>query len=310
MNRVLLIGSEGYIGRILSPQLACKYELDCCDIGWYDDPREHKAHPLYRKDYKELKGSLTIQKYDAVILLGAHSSVPMCRDLRSSFNNNVSNFVDLLEKLAPEQPLIYASSGSVYGNGGGQFRETDPLNPPMNWYDQQKQTIDEIALMSGKKVYGLRFGTVNGASPCMRTELMLNSMYLSAKNTKSVRFNNKDKSRAILGNKDLVAGIKAILEYVGAKGPKNTGVYNLASFNSSIGYMANKVCEFMDVIPQEVPDGPTYSFQLNTQKFQEVFDWVPSQNIEDILLDLKKNCGKITEAQREPLSRNRMIKYE
>ncbi len=310
VSRVLLIGSEGFIGRTLSPQLACKYDLDCCDLGWFNDPREHKIHPLYRRDYNELKG-LALERYDAIILLAGHSSVGMCQnDLQSSYRNNVNNFVTLLNRLGASQPLIYASSGSVYGNGGGQFRETDSFSSPMNWYDLQKQQIDQIALLSGKKTYGLRFGTVCGASPAMRTELMLNSMYLSAKNTHTVRFNNKDKTRAILGNKDLVAGIKAILQYIGEKGPKNTGVYNLASFNSSIGHMAGATAEFMDCYTQEVPDSPTYSFALNVQKFQQVFDWAPTQNIQSILENLKQNCAKISEVQREALTRNRMTKYE
>jgi nucleoside-diphosphate-sugar epimerase len=312
MERILLIGSQGYVGSALEPQLYAKYGVgvDACDIGWFVDSRSLSHFPLYRKDYKEIKG-FSIEKYDAVILLAGHSSVPMCKDdLRSALNNNVRNFWDLLGKLRDDQPLIYASSGSVYGSGSGQFREGDALAPAFNWYDLSKQEIDRIALLSGKKTYGLRFGTVCGASPNPRTELMLNSMFLSAKNTHTVRVNNLKKVRAILGMKDLVAGVMAILKRVEEAGAKNSGIYNLASFNAEIGYMADKVCSFMDAIKQVVPDNPTYDFALNTQKFQEVFDWAPKDTIESILLDLKKNYGKINEAQRETLSRNRMIKYD
>lgn len=311
MERLLLIGSTGYIGSALEPQLYAKYGsgLDSCDIGWFH-PKDMNHYPLYRKDYREIKG-ISIEKYDAVILLAGHSSVGMCKnDMLSSCNNNIRNFVELLNKLRDDQPLIYASSGSVYGNGSGQFRETDALAPALNWYDLTKQEIDRIALLSGKKIYGLRFGTVCGVSPNPRTELMLNSMYLSAKNTHYVRVNNQGKVRAILAMKDLIAGVKAILSRIEEKGPVNTGIYNLASFNATIGHMADETCRFMGAIRHDVLDNPTYDFALNVQKFQEVFDWAPKETIQTILEDLKKNYGKINEAQREVLSRNRMIKYD
>lgn len=310
--RLLLIGSEGYLGRALSPTLL-NYDIDMCDLKWFTDirNRELRALPLF-KDYKDIK-QLSLEKYDAVILLAGHSSVAMCKDDPvSALNNNVRNFWTLVNRLGANQPLIYASSASVYGHGESfkQFFEHDPLPPATNWYDFSKQEIDRVALLSGKKTYGLRFGTVCGASPNLRTELMLNSMYLSAKNTGVVRFNNSDTNRAILGMKDLTRGIGAILQHIEDKGPKNTGVYNLASFNATIGYMAKMTAGIMEANIQKVPDSPTYSFMLNTEKFQQVFDWEPRQDIKSILDDLAQNHDKMLEDHRGQFTRNRMIKYE
>lgn len=311
-KRILLIGSEGYTARVLGPSLYDNYELDLCDLKWHRDPRDVEQRPVMYRDFNDIKVH-SIEKYDFIILLAAHSSVAMCKDdMRSSMNNNVRNFWSLVDKLGANQPLIYASSGSVYGHGEShkQFFEHDPLPAASNWYDHAKQEIDRIALLSGKKCYGLRFGTVNGASPNLRTELMLNSMYLSAKNTGVVRFNNEKSNRAILGTKDLVNGVGAILTYIEEKGPRNPGAYNLASFNATIGYMARETARLMEVNVQEVADTPTYSFMLNTQKFQETFDWAPSQNIKDILDDLAQNHDKMGEDHRGLYTRNRMIKYE
>lgn len=310
MNRILLIGSEGYIGRALEPELN-NWEVDLADIGWHKDSRntEVRGAPLYR-DFNDIKG-YSIQKYDYIVLLAGHSSVPMCKeDMKSALNNNVRNFWNLLDKLGANQPLIYVSSGSVYGSGEGQFFEHSPLPPATNWYDHTKQEIDRIALLSGKKIYGLRFGTVNGASPNLRTELMLNSMYLSAKNTGVVRYNNENSKRAILGMRDLISGIKSILYYIDEKGTKNYGIYNLASFNSTIGHMAKETAEIMQANLHKVPDTPTYNFALNCQKFQQVFDWTPRQKIKDILNDLALHHGKMEEDHRRIYTRDRMIKYE
>ena len=310
-KRILLIGSEGYIARALEPTLR-SYAIDLCDIGWHKDSRNSEQRfPLY-KDFNDIKG-YSIEKYDYIILLGAHSSVKMCKnDLRSSMNNNVRNFWNLLDKLGANQPLIYASSGSVYGNGEPykQFFEHDPLPPATNWYDHGKQEIDRIALLSGKKTYGLRFGTVNGASPNFRTELMLNSMFLSAKNSGVVKYRNENVNRAILGTKDLCRGIGAILSYIEEKGPKNPGVYNLASFNATVGYMAKETGRLLNANLQKEEDSPTYSFMLNTEKFQQTFNWAPEQDIKSILDDLEENHGKMKEDHRGLYTRNRMIKYE
>lgn len=313
VNRILLIGSEGFIGRCVGASLLEKYEVDLCDLKWFTDIRdtEIRHKPMYR-DYKDLK-PVSLERYDAVILLAGHSSVSMCKnDMASCLNNNVRNFWTLVNNLGASQPLIYASSGSVYGHGEShkQFFEHDPLPPAMNWYDFSKQEIDRIAALSGKKCYGLRFGTVCGASPNIRTELMLNSMYLSANNAKVVKYNNENTNRAILGMKDLVRGIGAILSYIEEKGPKNPGAYNLASFNSTIGYMAKTVANLMEVNIEKIPDTPSYSFMLNVEKFQQVFDWRPEQDIKDILDDLALNHGKMLEDHRKLFTRDRMIKYE
>lgn len=264
------------------------------------------------KDFNDIKVH-SIEKYDFIILLAGHSSVAMCKeDMKSSLNNNVRNFWNLVNKLGANQPLIYASSASVYGNGEPykQFFEHDPLPPATNWYDFSKQEIDRIAALAGKKCYGLRFGTVCGASPNIRTELMLNSMYLSAQNTGVVRYNNEDTNRAILGIQDLCNGVSAILQYIEEKGPRNPGAYNLASFNATIGYMAKETARIMGANVQKVADSPTYSFMLNTEKFQQVFDWAPKQDIKDILDDLAQNHDKMKEDYRGLYTRNRMIKYE
>jgi nucleoside-diphosphate-sugar epimerase len=302
--RVLLIGSEGYIGSSLAFELR-DYDLDCCDIGWFGA----NASVLYKKDYRDIKG-LTIEKYDAVILLAGHNSVKMCRDMKSAYLNNVVNFMSLIDRLG-DVPLIYASSGSVYGNGEQfkQFFEHDPLPAPMNWYDHTKQEIDRIARLSGKNTYGLRFGTVNGASPNMRTELMLNSMVLSAQNTNLIKASNYKVNRAILALPDLNRAIKAILKHIEKKGAKNTGVYNLCSFNANIEYLVERTAHLTKSYIEKQEDSPTYSFMLNCQKFQETFDWAPKETVESIILDLQKNCGKINEAERKRLTRDRVIEY-
>lgn len=278
MANILLLGDEGFIGARLKPFLrAHGHTVDGWDISWYCDKT------LRQFDYKNLPPSF-LSSYDIVILLAGHSSVPMCEyDSRGSFNNNVVNFHGLLEKLRPDQPLIYASSGSVLNGVQRRQDEEATLLAPTCHYDMQKQTIERIAALSSKKTYGLRFGTLSGYSRNPRLELMINSMYCDALDRGQVRASNLTKSRAVLGLSDLC---RAILRMVEHKGPP--GIYNLASFTADIGDIAGKVVSLtgaeLITLP---PDDKCYDFKMITTKFEETFDFKFQDTVESIVEDLK-----------------------
>ena len=108
MSKILLIGGNGYIGSKLQEVL----EVDVVDTNWFNDKGNGE-------DFKDFT-SRHYSDYNTIILLAGHSSVKMSEgNLNSCFNNNVRNFIDLIEKL-DKQKLIYASSSSVYGSVGGK----------------------------------------------------------------------------------------------------------------------------------------------------------------------------------------------
>jgi nucleoside-diphosphate-sugar epimerase len=138
--------------------------------------------------------------------------------------------------------------------------------------------------MSGvKNYYGLCFGTVNGWSWNPRLELMLNSMYVAATTKGKINLSNPKKFRAILGIQDLCRGIEAILT---TQAP--AGIYNMASFNSTIDELAKEVSDFTGAKINLLPDSPTYSFQINSQKFESAFGFKFQDEAGDILQDLRK----------------------
>ena len=93
-----------------------------------------------------------------------------------------------------------------------------------------KISFDNYLISNERNGIGLRFGTVNGVSQNMKKELMINSMIKSFKDSGEINIMNKDFFRPILWINDLLQAIDAILE-----SSTQTGIYNLASFNSSIG---------------------------------------------------------------------------
>ena len=294
MSKILLIGGNGYIGSRLQQSL----DVDVVDTNWFNDEGSGE-------DFKDLT-SKHYDDYDTVILLAGHSSVKMSEgNLNSCFNNNVRNFIDLIEKL-DGQRLIYASSSSVYGSVGGKtVNEKYYGFEPYNQYDISKHTADLYAQKSDVEYYSLRFGTVNGCSPVLRTDVMINAMVNSALRDGHIKLYIKDTMRPILGINDLCRAIMFIVE----SDEDKRGLYNLASFNKTAEQIAYEVADVMGVEVKEYKTDPTqvknvksqtkaYNFSISTLKFRKEFKFKFQDTVESLTTDLKENWDSMTKTDR------------
>lgn len=281
-KNVLVIGGAGYIGSRLRLELAKTHTVDSVDCCWFDyDPTSR------RTDYAKLTTG-DLDKYDVVVLLAGHSSVATCvGSITDPWLNNVTNFTELLKKLTG-QTLIYASSASVYGNSlVGELHKESSRKPfvPVNNYDITKYALDleaTKAIDNGLDVVGLRFGTVNGWAPYIRTDVMINSMYDSANSTGTVNITNKHINRALLGIDDLCRAIGTIIEK-----PK-PGIYNLASFNTTVEDIAKQVCASIGA--KLVDRGNTqnvYDFGLDCGLFERKYNFTFKDTPETIVQGLQ-----------------------
>lgn len=269
--RILIIGGNGYIGNTLAPYLRT-LDFDVTTYGSRDE------------DYN-LLGKKYLDSFDRIILLAGNSSVLSCQGpLKAPWNNNVRNFYNLAAKTAT--PIIYASSGSVYTNSHGKVcAEHDISMEYCSNYDLTKISLDQIAknyITAGKQIIGLRFGTVNGASPLIRKDLMLNSMVYSAMTNGKIFVTNKHLNRPILGIKDLCQAVEQILNRTWA-----SGIYNLASFNTSVDEISQAVSNRLGI--EIVDNGNTsmpYDFLINTNKFEFIYDFKFEQTPDTIVDDL------------------------
>jgi len=284
VNKVLIIGGNGYIGTRLYEYLSIDEEnmqsdkdVDIIDTCWFvglDKPIEDTIIEDYRNMSKEF-----YSEYDTIILLAGHSSVKMSEAKSNScFKNNVQNFIDLLDKLTT-QKFIYASSSSVYGSVGGRtVNEKYYGFEPYNQYDISKHTSDLYAVKSDLEYYGLRFGTVNGYSPVLRTDVMINAMVNSALQNGEIKLFIKDTMRPILGLNDLCGAVETIIDCSEDK----RGLYNLASFNKTAEQIAYEVGSVMNVPVIEYESDPSniinvknqtksYNFSISTLKFRKTF---------------------------------------
>jgi nucleoside-diphosphate-sugar epimerase len=274
---ILVIGGCGYIGSVLTKALSTTDHVDCIDICRRGNPA---SIPVQVVDYGLLRHEDLVH-YDTIILLAGHSSVAdAVADPGGAFRNNVVKFQRLLELLKDHQRLIYASSSSVYSGFGATAASEDALTQT-NMYDFTKLVNDALATMSGKQCYGLRFGTVNGPSPNIRNDLMLNRMLDTAVSDNQVIIQNPKIRRPILGIHDLTRAIQAIVNGDGAP-----GIYNLASFNSTVASLGATVADELNVPLVLGEPSPTYDFEIHTTKFQEAYNFQFQETAVSIVRDL------------------------
>ena len=301
MKRTLIIGSSGYIGSRLMKEM----QATGVDINWFKKGRKDVDFKDLTRDY--------YSEFDNIILLAGHSSVKMSEGgLNSCFNNNVRNFIDLIEKL-DKQKLIYASSSSVYGSVGGKTVNEKYFGfEPYNQYDISKHTADLYAQKSDVEYYALRFGTVNGYSPFLRSDVMINAMVNSAINDGHIKLYIKDTMRPILGINDLCEAIRYIL----ARDEEKRGLYKLASFNKTAEQIAYEVANVMGVQVQEFEADPTqikntknqtkaYNFSISTLKFRREFGFKFKDTVESLATELRDRWNDMKKTDR-----SEVIDYE
>ena len=285
--RIALTGSSGYIGSALTARLIqAGHEVLQCDLGWFGD--KHLG-AFQDADFSTV---------ETVIHLAGHSSVLMSEnDQSGAWRNNVIGFKALVDSLGPNQRLIYASSGSVYGNIGTPAKELDAGLNVLKTYDMTKVIGDVIAsnaMVQGKKLVGLRFGTVNGISPNTRIDLMLNSMSFSAVENSYIEVKNPTISRPILLLEDLLEGVQSVLEST------TSGIFNLSSQNVTVEQVAEIIVKETGCgIRFQENDPHPYDFHLNCDLFESTFGPIATTTMEKTVDQLLRNITSVKVGRRD-----------
>ena len=303
--KILLIGGTGYVGSALEQHLSKKHDITSVDLEWFNNYPHAQNINI---DYNDLTPAF-LEQFNVIVLTAGHSSVKMCdHDLTSSFNNNVRNFVNLTNKLK-DQKFIYASSASVYGNTSASEIAEDNVNfSPINYYDMTKLHIDHIIQLSNLDYYGLRFGTVNGPAPTIRTDVMINAMVNTAMQKGEIHVFNKDTRRSILGINDLCRAVETIIE---DNKKANRGIYNLGSFTNTAGEIAEAVGRIanVSVIDKDPPavifneklQNKTYDFGISTLRFENTFKFKFTDTLDSITQEMVDNYAECNRDHRAEL---------
>ena len=178
--KVMVTGGAGYVGSVLVPQLlAVGHEVVVYDslrsgghtlLAMLHEPR----FSFVRGDVNDAESvRKCVAHVDAVIHLAAIVGFPACRKFPELARmTNVGGTKNVVAALGQQQSLIYASTGSNYGQLDSVCTEDSPLNP-VSLYAVTKAEGEENALRAPQAT-ALRFATAFGVSPRFRLDLLVN----------------------------------------------------------------------------------------------------------------------------------------
>jgi len=263
--RILILGGCGYVGSALYRHLvAAKHDVVTVDT----EERGNPINPANRRTRYQTKEAAFLEQYEAIICVAGRSSVAAAiKNPSLAVDDNLSGLVQMVGQMTGTRPrFLFASSASVL---------SPATNGHNNIYDATKRASEAIVPLIYDNTYVLRFGTVCGASPNLRLDLVINSMVRSALVDGIVRCANPDASRPILGIRDLCAAVERLVV-----GPDEPGIYNLASFNTTIGKLAKAVGYHLSVPIEILPSTSGYDFLMKPSRID---GWTPSETVETII---------------------------
>ena len=184
--RVLVTGSDGYIGSLLPPLLEARSH-DCVgiDAGFYQGdpvflPREGRP-PTIKEDIRKLDVS-HFEGVDAVVHMAELSNDPpgqLAPDITFDINHRGSLHVAETARAAGVSRFVYMSSCSVYGIAEEDIVDEDSPVRPQTVYAQCKQLVERDVAQLATDEFSptfLRNATAYGASPNMRFDIVLNNL--------------------------------------------------------------------------------------------------------------------------------------
>ncbi len=188
--KVLVTGSDGYIGCLLAPYLRGRgHEVVGLDTGYYrdgwlfNDAASMPQSPLtLNKDIRQVEQS-DLQGFDAVCHLAELSNDPLCEntpELTFEINHKGSVRLAELARAAGVKRFVYTSSCSVYGLGLGDapVNEATPTHPQTAYAECKllvERDVSALATHDFSPTF-LRNATAYGASPRMRFDIVLNNL--------------------------------------------------------------------------------------------------------------------------------------
>jgi nucleoside-diphosphate-sugar epimerase len=190
---VLVTGGAGYIGSILVPFLLDKgYRVTVLDNLMYRQSSlleccANSNFNFVRGDCRdERKLTECLKTADVIIPLAALVGAPLCdRDPIAATTTNRDAIITLSKLCSKQQKLLIPITNSGYvGDKNALCTEDSPLRP-VSLYGRTKVEAEQAILATGHAI-SFRLATVFGASPRMRTDLLVNDFVYRAVFDKAV----------------------------------------------------------------------------------------------------------------------------
>lgn len=249
--KILITGGAGYIGTTLTQHLLGQgYTVRCYDRLLFGiDPllpffRSHRYELIHGDIRDEVKLAEAVKGVDAIVHLAAVVGYPACdreKDVARSVNVGGT---ETLNNLRGSIPVIYASTGSVYGKLEVPCSEDTQPNP-LTVYGQTKLAGEQVLLNTGEAVV-YRFATAFGLSPRLRLDLLVNDFTYQAIRQKYLIVYEGHFRRTFIHVHDIARALAhAVDKFAQMKGNVyNCGSNGMNATKRQIAEMVGKYAEF------------------------------------------------------------------
>jgi nucleoside-diphosphate-sugar epimerase len=183
--KVMVTGSNGYIGAVLVPMLIKKgHEVVGLDTDYYEQCTFSGDMPDVETIHKDIRDieKHDVESFDAIIHLAGLSNDPLGDyrpELTEDINEKASIRLAKIAKAIGVKRFLFASSCSNYGAAGDKFlTEEASFNPvtPYGWSKVKvEQALEKMADKNFSPTY-IRASTAYGFSPRLRFDLVTNNL--------------------------------------------------------------------------------------------------------------------------------------
>lgn len=328
--KILVTGTEGYIGALLAPMLMKKgHDVTGLDTGFYRDGWLYSAQSdtpmqpkMINRDLRNISAE-DLEGFDVVVHLAELSNDPLGQnnpEITHKINHQGSVNIARLCKEVGIERFVYTSSCSVYGAGSGDFLdETSPVNPQTAYAEckvKVEKDVSEMADSSFSPVF-LRNATAFGASPRMRFDIVLNDLSALAWTEKNIAMTSDGSPwRPLVHVQDICKAIVCAVE-----APKEA-IHNQI-FNVGDNKDNYRVREIAEIVAETFPGcditfgdsgGDNRSYRVNFDKINSQLpgfacDWDAKKGAEQLLqvftqIDMSKDVY-----QAKPFTRLKQLNY-
>ncbi len=280
--KILLTGTEGYLGSVLAPLLMQKgHEILAVDTGFYNVGWLYIGCELTAKTLNKDIRHITLKDLsgvEAVIHLAELSNDPtgqLFPTVTYNINHRGSVHLANLSKTAGVRRFIYTSSCSVYGVAEGEVTEESPVNPQTIYAICKtlvEKDVSAIADDSFSPTF-LRNATAFGASPRMRFDIVLNNLSGLAWTTQEIKMiSDGTPWRPLVHVLDICQAISLVLE--APRDIIHNQIFNVGNtnYNYQVKDIAKIVAEtFTDCkLSFGSPDSDNRSYRVSFEKIERL----------------------------------------
>ena len=302
MKNILVLGSEGFLGSTLVPNLLKSGNtvvgIDKCFFG-RNNPKIN-GFKFYKKDYNILSKKF-FSNFDFIVDLVNISNDP-ASELNKKFTNitNYSNKIKLFNKIKNNSKLsryIYMSSCSVYGNNKDLITENSQPKP-ISLYSKLCLKYENY-LKSKKKLPFtiMRLGTLYGWSNRMRYDIAINKIIRDMIFLKKIEILGGTQVRFFCHNEFACRVINKIISENNSKTLNK--IFNIGNFNTNIiklSTMILKLTKFKGVSvfhETNTIDKRSYKVSISSakkfEKNNDNFDKMTNRSIIETFIKIKRD---------------------